>query len=70
MHFAERRVTRATWMTSVEDAGRSYVVVFPDGTAIDPGTHFANNPPYPGIANDYQRTCRFLGTHCPDIWLA
>jgi metallo-beta-lactamase class B len=59
-----------TWMTTVEDAGRSYVVVFPDGTTVNPGTHLVRNPSYPGITADYRRTLAFLATLHPDIYLA
>lgn len=59
-----------TWITTVEDAGQSYLVVFPDGTGINPGTHFVKNPSYPGIANDYRHTFEFLATLHPDIYLA
>lgn len=59
-----------TWITIVDDAGRSYLVVFPDGTGINPGTHFVKNPSYPGIANDYRHTFEFLATLHPDIYLA
>ena len=59
-----------TWMTTVDDAGRSYVVVFPDGTTVNPGTHLVRNPSYPGITSDYRRTLAFLATLHPDIYLA
>jgi len=59
-----------TWMTTVEDGGRSYVVVFPDGTTVNPGTHLVRNPSYPGITSDYRRTLAFLATLHPDIYLA
>lgn len=59
-----------TWMTTVEDGGGSYLVVFPDGTTVNPGTHLIKNPSYPGIADDYRRTLAFLATLHPDIYLA
>jgi len=52
-------------MTTVEDAGCSYLVVFPDGTGTNPVTHLVNNPS--GIAEDCRRTCGFLETLCPGI---
>jgi len=59
-----------TWMTTVEDGGRSYLIVFPDGTTVNPGTHLTKNPSYPRIADDYRRTLAFLATLHPDIYLA
>jgi metallo-beta-lactamase class B len=59
-----------TWITTVEEAGHSYRVVFLDGTGINPGTRFVKNPSYPGIADDYRRTFAFLATLHPDIYLA
>jgi len=59
-----------TWVTTVEDGDRSYMVVFPDGTTVNPGTHLVKNPSYPGIAGDYRRTLAFLATLHADIYLA
>jgi metallo-beta-lactamase class B len=59
-----------TWETTVADGGRSYVVVFADGTSINPGTHLVKNPSYPGIADDYRRTFSVLESLHPDIFLS
>jgi metallo-beta-lactamase class B len=59
-----------TWVTSVMDGGRSYLVVFADGTGINPGTHFVKNPSYPGIADDYRHTLTVLESLHPDIFLS
>lgn len=59
-----------TWETTVEDNGRTYHVVFPDGGGINPGTHLVKKASYPGIADDYRRTFRFQETLHPDIFLA
>ncbi len=59
-----------TWVTTVKDGGRSYVVVFADGTGINPGTRFVKNPSYPGIADDYRHTFTVLESLQPDIFLS
>src|SRR4030095_7526786 len=59
-----------TWTTTVVDGGRSYDVVFLDGTGINPGTRLVRNPSYPGIADDYQRTFEVLESLKPDVFLA
>jgi metallo-beta-lactamase class B len=59
-----------TWVATVVDDGKPYVVVFPDGASINPGYRLATNPSYPGIADDYRRTHHRLEMMKPDIWLA
>jgi len=59
-----------TWTTTVQEAGRSYFVVFPDGTTVNPGTRLVKDPSYPGIANDYRRTFATLQSFHPDIFLS
>jgi metallo-beta-lactamase class B len=59
-----------TWITTVEDAGRSYRVVFPGSTSVNPGTKLVHAPSYPGIADDYRRSIAWLETLQPDIFLA
>jgi metallo-beta-lactamase class B len=59
-----------TWVATVTDGGRPYVVVFPDGAGFNPGYRLAKNPSYPGIADDYRRTHHRLEMLKPDIWLA
>jgi metallo-beta-lactamase class B len=59
-----------TWVTNVEDGGRSYAVVFADGMGVNPGTRLVKNPSYPGIADDYRRTFRVLESLRPDIFLS
>src|SRR5262245_34910322 len=38
-----------TWITSVEDAGRTYNVIFPGSLNINAGTRLVIGPSYPGI---------------------
>lgn len=59
-----------TFLTSIEDGGRSYAVVFPGSLSVNPGTRLVKNPSYPGIAEDYRRSMRLLESFRPDIFLA
>jgi metallo-beta-lactamase class B len=59
-----------TWIMNVVDGGKNYMVVFPDGSGVNPGFRVAKNPSYPGIGDDYRRTFYVLETLKPDIWLA
>jgi metallo-beta-lactamase class B len=59
-----------TFTTTVKDGERSYNVVFPDGTSVNEGTRFVNNPSYPGILEDYRRTFTTLESLKPDIYLS
>ncbi|HUD71912.1 MAG TPA: subclass B3 metallo-beta-lactamase [Dongiaceae bacterium] len=58
-----------TWVMPIDDGGRSYNVVFPCSTSINPGTRLVNDPSYPGIADDYRRSLDILIGLNPDIWL-
>jgi metallo-beta-lactamase class B len=58
-----------TWITTVEDGGRSYRVVFPGSTSVNPGTRFVHDPSYPGIADDYRHALDLLESLKPDIFL-
>jgi metallo-beta-lactamase class B len=59
-----------TFVTTVEEGGKSYVVVFPDGTTVNAGTRFLARPSYPGILEDYRRTFSTLESLRPDVFLA
>jgi metallo-beta-lactamase class B len=59
-----------TFLTSVEDGGRTYSVVFPGSLSVNPGTRLVKDPSYPGIADDYRRSMRLLESLRPDIFLA
>lgn len=58
-----------TYVTTVVENGKSYTVVLPDGTSVNPGYRVARNPSYQGIEDDFRRTFRTLETLQPDIWL-
>jgi len=60
----------ATYTMSVTDGGKTYAVVFPGSTTVNPGTRLVKNPSYPGIADDYRRTFERLASLEPDIFLA
>lgn len=59
-----------TFTTTIQDGGRAYNVVFPDGTSVNEGTRFVNNPSYPGILDDYRHTFTTLESLKPDIFLS
>ncbi|HVT88839.1 MAG TPA: subclass B3 metallo-beta-lactamase [Tepidisphaeraceae bacterium] len=58
-----------TFTMNVVDGGKTYAVVFPNGTSINPGYRVAVNPSYPGIEDDYRRSLKILEDLKPDIWL-
>jgi metallo-beta-lactamase class B len=58
-----------TWLTTVEDGGKRYLVVFSASTSINPGTRLVNQPSYPGIADDYARAFAVLESLQPDVFL-
>jgi metallo-beta-lactamase class B len=59
-----------TYIMNVVDGAKTYTVVFPDGTTVNPGYRIARNPSYKGIEGDYRTTFRRLEKLKPDIWLA
>jgi metallo-beta-lactamase class B len=59
-----------TWTTTVQEDGKSYLVVFVGGVSINPGVKLLNNQRHPGIAEDYARTFRTLKLLKPDVFLA
>ena len=60
----------ATYTMSVTDGGRTYAVVFPGSTTVNPGTRLVKDPSYPGITDDFRRTFERLASLKPDIFLA
>jgi metallo-beta-lactamase class B len=59
-----------TFTTTIRGKGRSYNVVFADGTGVNPGTRLVNSPSYHGILEDYRRTFSTLESLKPDIFLS
>jgi metallo-beta-lactamase class B len=58
-----------TYVTKVVANGKTYTVVLPDGTSVNPGYRVAKNPSYKGIGDDFLRTFHTLEKLKPDIWL-
>jgi metallo-beta-lactamase class B len=58
-----------SWLTTVEEGGRPYSVIFSASTGINPGTRFVDQPSYPGIADDYARSLALLASLHPDVFL-
>lgn len=58
-----------TWLTTVEEGGQPYTVVFAASTGINPGTRLVDRPSYPGIAEDYARAFTVLESLTPDVFL-
>jgi metallo-beta-lactamase class B len=59
-----------TWITTVREGAKTYRVVFPASTTVNPGTRLVGQPSYPGILGDYRRTLDILSSLEPDIFLA
>ena len=58
-----------TWITTVTDDGRPYVVVFPGSSNVNPGMRLLVEPSWPGIADDFRATFQMLESMKPDVWL-
>jgi metallo-beta-lactamase class B len=59
-----------TWVTTVQDGGKSYKVVFPGSTSVNPGTRLVGQESYPGIARDFAHAFEVLASLKPDVFLA
>ena len=59
-----------TWMTMVEENGKSYRVVFVGGTGINRGVKLLSNTRHPGIIEDYALTFRVLKELDGEVFLA
>jgi metallo-beta-lactamase class B len=57
-----------TWTMTVNDGGKGYNVVFAGSTSA-PGYKLVDNPNYPGIVADYERTFQILRSLPCDIFL-
>ena len=59
-----------TWITTVEDGGRQYLVAFLGGTTPNGGVPLFNNPRHKTVIEDTQRTfARLKAEKVPDIYL-
>lgn len=59
-----------TWTMQVEDAGRTYDVVFACSVSVLPDVRLLDEPSYPGIAEDFERTFAVLKALPCDVFLA
>jgi metallo-beta-lactamase class B len=58
-----------TWTMRVTEAGKTYDVVIVGSPNVNPGYRLVENPSYPEIASDYDRTFRVLKSLPVDIFL-
>lgn len=58
-----------TWTLKVNDAGKTYHVVIVGSPNVNPGYKLVNNPQYPNIATDYEKTFRVLRELPCDVFL-
>jgi len=59
-----------TFVTIGIDAGRALQVVFAASTTVNPGTSLVDNPNYPDIDADWQRTYAILESLTADVWVS
>ena len=59
-----------TFTTTVEEAGKKYDVVFATSLSVNPGTALVNNPKYPAILSDWEKTYRIMKSLQPDVWVS
>jgi metallo-beta-lactamase class B len=59
-----------SYVTTVEEDGRRYQVVFAGSLTVNPGVRLANPPSYEGIAEDFRRSIDLLESLQPDVFLA
>jgi metallo-beta-lactamase class B len=58
-----------TWTMVVREGGKTYNVVIAGSSNVNPGYKLVNNPGYPKIAEDYERTFRVLKSLPCDVFL-
>jgi metallo-beta-lactamase class B len=59
-----------TFVTTMEEGGRSQTVVFATSVTVNPGTSLVNNAKYPSIVEDWEQTYAVLKSLRPDVWLS
>jgi metallo-beta-lactamase class B len=70
VHTAGHTQGATTWVTTVEDRGRQYLVAFLGGTTPNGGVPLINNPRHTSVIEDTQRTfARLKAERVPDIYL-
>jgi metallo-beta-lactamase class B len=60
----------ATFFTTAVDRGQAYQVVFATSTTVNPGTKLVDNPKYPNIVSDWERTYAILESLSPGVWVS
>ncbi len=58
-----------TWTTKAREGGKTYDVVVVGSPNVNPGYKLVDNPLYPQIAEDYERTFRVLRSLPCDVFL-
>jgi metallo-beta-lactamase class B len=58
-----------TWTMKVQENGKTYNVVIIGSPNVNPGYKLVNNPTYPGMAADFEKTFRVLKELPCDIFL-
>ena len=58
-----------TWTMRVQDGGKSYDVVIVGGVSVNTGYQLFNNPKYPQMAADFEKTFRVLKSLPCDVYL-
>jgi metallo-beta-lactamase class B len=59
-----------TFITIASDRGRAHQVVFAPHLAVEPDTVLVDNPEYPDVARDWQRTFAILESLTADVWVS
>ena len=59
-----------TFVTVATENGRALQVVFAISTTVNPGTQLLDNPNYPDIIADWQRTYAILESLTADVWVS
>jgi metallo-beta-lactamase class B len=58
-----------TWVMNVSEGGKTYKVVYPDGTGLNPGFRVTKPESYPGMGDNIRNSLHTLEMLKPDIWL-
>jgi metallo-beta-lactamase class B len=59
-----------TFVTTAVDRGQAHQVVFAVSVTVNPGTVLVDNPKYPNILTDWERTYAILDSLSPGVWVA
>jgi metallo-beta-lactamase class B len=60
----------ATFFTTAIDRGQAHQVVFATSTTVNPGTKLLDNPKYPNLVQDWERTYAILESLSPGVWVS